>query len=71
MVSALPRPHYNGINLKICQKFGGTNFFLKFEEDKPLWGELKLYEGVIFVTTLSLFHFLRSSQTPRKVKSFF
>ena len=38
--------YYNGgLNLKICQNFVGTNFFLTIVEDKPLWGELKLYGG--------------------------
>ena len=43
--------------------------------NKPLWGELKLYRGVIFITTLSLFHFFRYSQHPQKwsvsLKNFF
>ena len=34
-----------GLNLKICQNFVGTKFFLTFVGDKPLWGELKLYWG--------------------------
>ena len=39
-------------------------------------GDLKLYEGVIiFITTISLFHFFRNSQHPEKwsvsVKNFF
>ena len=39
-------PYYNGgLNLKICQNFVGTNFFLTIVEDKPRWGELKLYGG--------------------------
>ena len=37
-------------------------FFLRFVGDKPLWRELKLYGGVIFITTISLFHFFRNSQ---------
>ena len=61
-------PYYNGgLNLKICQNFVGTNFFLTIVEDKPLWGELKLYGGgVIFITTPSLFYFFRNSQHPEK-----
>ena len=38
-----------------------------FGGDKPLWRELKLYEGrVIFITIMSLFHFFRNSQHPEK-----
>ena len=73
MVSAptLPRPpHYNGegggLNLKICQNFVGTKFCLTFVGNKPHLGELKLYGGVIFVTTLSLFHLRRNSYHPEK-----
>ena len=59
-----------GLNLKICQNFLGQDFFLNLRGNKPLWGELKLYGGVIFITTRSLFYFFRNSQTPRKTKSF-
>ena len=34
-----------GLNLKICQNFVGKNFFSNFWGDKPLWRELKLYQG--------------------------
>ena len=77
MVSAPLPCHYNGgLNLKICQNFVGTNFFLGLCRDKPLWGELKLYRGgVIFITAISLFHFFRNRQHPEKwsvsVKDFF
>ena len=41
-----PTPQLKWGDLKICQNFVGTNFFLKFVGgDKPLWGELKLYGG--------------------------
>ena len=33
---------------------------------KPLWEELKIYGGVIFVTILSSFHFFRNNQHPEK-----
>ena len=50
-------------------------FFLRFVGDKPLWRELKLYGGVIFITTISLFHFFRNSQHLEEwsvsVKNFF
>ena len=64
----LPSSNFNGgLNLKICQNFVGQKLFLNLWEDKPLWGELKLYEGgVIFITTLSLFHFFRNSQHSEK-----
>ena len=63
MVSALII--IGGLNLKICQNFVGTKFFLKFVGGDNYMG------GVIFITTFSLFHFFRNIQTPRKVKSFF
>ena len=41
-----PPPHYNvGLNLKICQNFVGTNFFLNFVGNKPLWGGGKVLWG--------------------------
>ena len=46
------------LNLKIYQNFVGTEFFLHLREDKPIWGELKLYGGgggVIFITTPNYF----------------
>ena len=52
--------------MKICQNFMVANFFLTFVGDKSLWGELKIYGGVIFITTLSLFHFFRNSQHQEK-----
>ena len=42
------------------------NFFLHLWEDQPLWGALKLYGEVIFVTALSLFHLFRNSYNPEK-----
>ena len=45
----------------------GQNFFLHLWGNKYLWeGELKIYGGSIFITTLSLFHFFRNSQHPEK-----
>ena len=70
-------PHYNkgrGLNLKICQNFVGTNFFLKFVcvVGINLYGESwNFMGGVIFVTAVSLLHFFRNNQIPRKLKSFF
>ena len=34
--------------------------------DKPLWGDLILYEGSNIFNTLSLFHLFRNSQHPEK-----
>ena len=80
MVSASPPPppHYNAGG-DLIWKFGkilwGQNFFLNLWGDKCQWGELKLYGGSIFITTISLFHFFRNSQHPEKwsvsVKNFF
>ena len=39
------------LNFKICQHFVGTNL-------NGGGGGVKLYEGVIFITTPSLFHFI-------------
>ena len=33
---------------------------------KIIWWELKIYVRVMFITTLSLFHFFRNSQYPEK-----
>ena len=49
---------------KLAKILWGLNFFLDLWGDKPLWGELKLYGRVIFITTVSLFHFFRNSQHP-------
>ena len=54
-----------GLNLKICQNFVGIKLLLTFVGDRTLWGEEELnsydYMGrVIFITTLSLFHFFRN-----------
>ena len=58
-----------GLNLKICQNFVGIKLLLTFVGDRTLWGEgggeeeLKSYDymgRVIFITTLSLFHFFRN-----------
>ena len=51
MVSALPPPP--------LLTFGGGG-------DKPLWGDLILYEGSNIFNTLSLFHLFRNSQHPEK-----
>ena len=51
---------------KFAKILWGQNFFLHLWGDKPLWGELKLYGGVIVVTTLSSFHLFRNSQHPEK-----
>ena len=61
---------------KFAKTLWGQNFFLYLWGDKPLWEELKLYEGlIIFITTISLFHFFTNSQHPEKlsvsVKNFF
>ena len=67
MVSApTPPPLPNimgGVNLKICPKI-----FLYLWGIKPLWGGggvggVKNIWGVIFITTLSLFHFFRKHLT--------
>ena len=50
MVSALP-PHFLHL--------GGGG-------DKPLWGDLILYEGSNIFNTLSLFHLFRNSRHPEK-----
>ena len=34
--------------------------------DKPLWGDLILYEGSNIFNTLSLFHLFRNSRHPEK-----
>ena len=61
-----PSHHYNGErNLKISLNILEKIFFLTFLGDKPN-GELKLYGGVIFIITLSLFHFFRNSQYSEK-----
>ena len=46
LLPPFPHPHsilLGGLNLKICQNFGGLKYFLAFVGNKPLWGELKLY----------------------------
>ena len=52
MVSALPPPLPHFLHF-----WGG---------DKPLWGDLILYEGSNIFNTLSLFHLFRNSQHPEK-----
>ena len=51
------------INLKIYQHFVGTKF-LNLWGDKALWGESKLYGEAIFITRITLFHFVKNSQQP-------
>ena len=65
-IASVPLVIMGGLNLEICKKFVDTIFFLHLWGDKPLLGELKLYGGVIFISTLSLFHFLKNSQHPEK-----
>ena len=50
MVSAPPPP--------TLVSFGGG--------DKPIWGDLILYEGSNIFNTLSLFHLFRNSRHPEK-----
>ena len=57
-----PPPH-SPINLKIYQHFVGTKF-LNLWGDKALWGESKLYGEAIFITRITLFHFVKNSQQP-------
>ena len=62
LILAHHRPVFimEGLNLKICQNFMWAKIFLTFGGVKILWG------GVIFVTTISLFHLFRNSQHPQK-----
>ena len=64
-----------GLNLKICRNFVGQKIFIHLCWDISLYGELKLYGGATFITTLSLFHFFRNSHHPEKwsvsLKNFF
>ena len=67
-------PCYSLLNLKVIymvsapSPFQWRDLIWKFAKmfssicggDKPLWGELKIYGGVIFITTLSLFYFFRN-----------
>ena len=48
-----------GLNLKVCQNFVGTKFFLRFVEG------INLYGGEICITTISLFHFLEIANTQK------
>ena len=60
---------------KLAKILWGQHFFLDLWRDKPLWGELIFYGGVIFISPISLFYFFRNSQHPEKwsvsVKNFF
>ena len=66
MVSTpLPPIIMGGLNLKICQNFVGTKFFLHLWGNKPLWGELKLCrESNIYYFTFS-FIFLETANTQK------
>ena len=68
-------PCYSLLNMKIIwfliwqfsKNFWGQYFFLHhLWQNKPLLWELKIYGGVMFITTLSLIHFFRNSQHPEK-----
>ena len=50
--------------MKICQ-----NVFLHLWQDKPLWVELKINGGVIFITILLHFHYFISLETANAQKS--
>ena len=50
--------------MKICQ-----NVFLHLWQDKPLWVELKINGGVIFITILLHFHYFISLETANTQKS--
>ena len=51
-------------------KFCGDNiFFLHLWQDKPLWVELKINGGVIFITILLHFHYFISLETANTQKS--
>ena len=51
-------------------KFCGDNiFFLHLWQDKPLWVELKINGGVIFITILLHFHCFISLETANTQKS--
>ena len=73
MVSA-PPPITMGVggeclNMKICQNFVVTKFFLTFVAAKTSMGGVKnKWESNIcyYITTLSYFHFFRNSQHPEK-----
>ena len=71
-------PCYSLLNMKVIymvsapSPFQWRDLIWKFAKmfssicggDKPLWGELKIYGGVIFITTLSLFYFFRNRKHP-------
>ena len=50
--------------MKICQ-----NVFLHLWQDKPLWVELKINGGVIFITILLHFHYFISLETASNEKN--
>ena len=58
-----PSLYWGNLIWKIAKKM-----FLNLCGDTPLWGEFKLYGGVIFIIILS---FIQKQSTPRKVKFFF
>ena len=74
MVSAPPPITMGWLNLNICQKFMIAIFFLHLWQDKPLWLELEMYGGVLFITTLPQFYYFISLEiaiTQKSVKCFF
>ena len=42
----------------------GTKVFLTFAGEINFYGGVEIYGGVIFITTFSLFHFIRNNQHP-------
>ena len=67
----LPPLSWGDLIWKSAKFLRGQHFFLHLWGNKLLWGELKVYGGVIFVTKPSLFHFVRNSQHPEKWSVFF
>ena len=69
MVSIPPSITIGWLTSKTCQNFVATKFFLHLWQDKPLWVELKIYGGVIFITMLLHFHYFISLETANTQKS--
>ena len=63
MVSSPPPITMGWFYLNICQ-----NFFLHLWQEKPLWVELKIHGGVIFITILIHFHYFISIETANTQK---